>query len=255
MISTPLVWPNSGWPGVSEPHVRSAFRSSSSSRTRPDTAARTGSATNAARQDEPVATDPVRCPPGHGAARAGTAGTPPGRGSSPYRGDRCRPSPPHPQPAHGRCPPRADRSHPNAVPTPGRLSRGVRPDVAGPRPCPGGEGGIGAGRACGFSIAKRHAIRLWEPLCDRVLRRPLAPSMSYRVAGVTFCSPRADRRLCGAGRPGRAGDRCHRLRAVLQAAIAGAMDITTTAGAGPPLRAPRDPRQATSAAPSAHTSR
>ena len=31
MISTPSVCPYSGWPGVSEPHVRSAFRSSSSS--------------------------------------------------------------------------------------------------------------------------------------------------------------------------------------------------------------------------------
>ena len=30
VISTPLVWWTSGWPGVCEPHVRSALRSSSS---------------------------------------------------------------------------------------------------------------------------------------------------------------------------------------------------------------------------------
>ena len=30
VVSTPAVWPYSGWPGVFEPQVRNAFRSSSS---------------------------------------------------------------------------------------------------------------------------------------------------------------------------------------------------------------------------------
>jgi len=30
VVSTPAVWPRSGWPGVSEPHVRNDSRSDSS---------------------------------------------------------------------------------------------------------------------------------------------------------------------------------------------------------------------------------
>ena len=61
-------------------------------------------------EDEPVAAQPVRILPGRGASASGREGTRPEPGSSPSPGGRCRPSPPHPRPGHGRCPRRAGPS-------------------------------------------------------------------------------------------------------------------------------------------------
>ena len=105
MVSTPAVWPCSGWPGVLLPQVRSDFRSSSS---RPKPAEEElgveGDAAVPGGQHEPVAAHPVRVggvvPHRLLEERVGRRAP----GSSPCRGGRCRPSARRPWPAPGRCP-------------------------------------------------------------------------------------------------------------------------------------------------------
>ena len=108
VISTPAVWPYSGWPGVSEPQCRKCLQvvqlQAETGEVELDVQ---GQARSGRRTGRNGPGRPTAGRPGRAAGAAGRAGRPPGPGTSRSRGGRSRRSGPRPWPGRGRCPRRA----------------------------------------------------------------------------------------------------------------------------------------------------